>query len=93
MGNLLAFAFCRPLWTDDLLSKRRPAAYGGAVGPGGSPTSCALRRSLVDDIRQWNIEARTEDAERELLRSLRGTVRKIVRRASAEPVAEDDEDV
>ncbi|GAA1880813.1 hypothetical protein [Streptantibioticus ferralitis] len=29
MGNLLAFAFCRLLWTDNLLAKRRRAAYGG----------------------------------------------------------------
>ncbi|MFH8534771.1 hypothetical protein ACH4GE_41125 [Streptomyces tendae] len=45
---------------------------------------------LVDDVRQWNIEARMEEAERELLRSLQGTVKKIVRRAAGEPAAEDE---
>lgn len=47
---------------------------------------------LVDDVRQWNIEARTEEAERELLRSLQGTVKKIVRRVTGESAAEDDEE-
>ncbi|MFE6155848.1 hypothetical protein [Streptomyces sp. NPDC057889] len=50
---------------------------------------------LVDDVRQWNIEARMEEAERELLRSLQGTVKKIVHRATSEsaaPAAEDDGD-
>ena len=43
---------------------------------------------LVDDVRQWNIEFRAEDAERELLRSLRGVVKKIVQGDSA---AEDNQ--
>jgi hypothetical protein len=33
----------------------------------------------LDGIRQWNIESRTEEAGRELLRSLQGAVGKIVR--------------
>ncbi|MEU2133583.1 hypothetical protein [Streptomyces sp. NPDC018352] len=33
---------------------------------------------LADDVRQWNIKACAEGAERELLRSLQGTVKKIV---------------
>ncbi|WP_162890478.1 hypothetical protein [Streptomyces olivoreticuli] len=48
--------------------------------------------ALIDDVRQWNIEARLEEAERELLRSLQGTVEKTVRRATGEPAAESDED-
>ncbi|MFE7958649.1 hypothetical protein [Streptomyces sp. NPDC057413] len=47
--------------------------------------------ALVDDVRKWNIEARTEEAERELLRSLQGTVKKIVRRTAGEPSSEDGE--
>ncbi|MBB4893346.1 hypothetical protein FHS39_002377 [Streptomyces olivoverticillatus] len=47
--------------------------------------------ALVNDVRKWNIEARTEEAERELLRSLHGTVKKIVRRTTGEPSAEDEE--
>ncbi|MCY0945671.1 hypothetical protein [Streptomyces antarcticus] len=43
---------------------------------------------LVDDVRQWNIEFRAEDAERELLRALQGVARKIVRGQSA---TEDDQ--
>ncbi|MFJ9417851.1 hypothetical protein ACIRPT_27385 [Streptomyces sp. NPDC101227] len=48
--------------------------------------------AMVDDVRQWNIEFRTEEAERELLRSLQGAVKKIVRNTTVEPDAEDDED-
>ncbi|GAB2580532.1 hypothetical protein GCM10027168_11740 [Streptomyces capparidis] len=48
--------------------------------------------ALVDDVRQWTIEARMEEAERELLRSLQGTVKKIVRRTAGESAAEGDED-
>ncbi|MFB7865425.1 hypothetical protein [Streptomyces sp. NPDC056069] len=44
---------------------------------------------LVDDVRQWNIEFRAEDAERELLRALQGVARRIVR---GEPAVEDDQD-
>jgi hypothetical protein len=29
-----SFPFYRPLWTDNLLAKRRRAAYGGTVDPG-----------------------------------------------------------
>ncbi|MFD3422050.1 hypothetical protein [Streptomyces decoyicus] len=47
---------------------------------------------LVDDARRWNIEARTEEAERELLRSLRGAVKSIVQRTADKPTAGDDED-
>ncbi len=47
---------------------------------------------LVDDVRQWNIEARTEEAERELLRSLQGAVKKIVQRTADMPASEDDGD-
>lgn len=46
---------------------------------------------LVDDVRQWNIQFRTEDAERELLRSLQGALKKIVRRED-ESAADDAED-
>ncbi len=35
MGTLLSLD-CPP-WTDDLLAKRRRAAYDGTAGPGGSP--------------------------------------------------------
>ncbi|WP_329321635.1 hypothetical protein [Streptomyces sp. NBC_01262] len=42
----------------------------------------------MDDIQQWNILFRAEDAERELLRSLQGVVRKI---GAGEPPAEDDQ--
>jgi hypothetical protein len=34
----------RPLWTDNLLAKRRRAAYGGTVGPGGSPRARGCSR-------------------------------------------------
>ncbi|MET7297183.1 hypothetical protein ABZS79_34685 [Streptomyces griseoloalbus] len=33
----------------------------------------------VDDVRQWNIEFRTESAERELLRELHGAVKNMAR--------------
>ncbi|GAA1930466.1 hypothetical protein GCM10009753_75370 [Streptantibioticus ferralitis] len=46
---------------------------------------------LVDDVRQWNISFRTEEAERELLQALQGTVKKIARRSGDELAAEDDE--
>ncbi|MFF2789793.1 hypothetical protein ACFVT6_24070 [Streptomyces sp. NPDC058049] len=42
----------------------------------------------MNDVRQWNIEFRAEDAERELLRALQGVARKIVRGESA---VEDDQ--
>ncbi|WP_216586582.1 hypothetical protein [Streptomyces brasiliscabiei] len=42
---------------------------------------------LVDDVRQWNIEFRTEAAERELLRSLQAVMKKIVR---GEPPIENE---
>ncbi|WP_381805707.1 hypothetical protein [Streptomyces niveus] len=46
---------------------------------------------LVDDVRQWNIEARTEEAERDLLRSLQGSVQKVVQRTADKlPAADDD---
>jgi hypothetical protein len=46
---------------------------------------------LVDDVRQWNIEARSEEAERELLRSLQGAVQKVVQRTADKlPAADDD---
>ncbi|MCO6008512.1 hypothetical protein NE236_26410 [Actinoallomurus purpureus] len=32
--------------------------------------------TLVDDVRQWNIQSRTEEAERKPLRSLQGAVKK-----------------
>lgn len=44
---------------------------------------------LVDDVRQWNIEFRTEAAERELLRSLQAVMKKIVR---GEPPIENEQD-
>lgn len=47
--------------------------------------------SLVDDVRQWNIEARTEEVERELLRSLQGAVQKVVQRTADKLPAADDE--
>jgi len=31
------------LWTDNLLAKRRRAAYGATVGPGGSPMGRRLQ--------------------------------------------------
>src|SRR6266487_456086 len=33
-------SLCRPLWTDNLLAKRRRAPDGGIAGPGGSPRTC-----------------------------------------------------
>ncbi|WP_307715782.1 hypothetical protein [Streptomyces sp. V4I23] len=46
---------------------------------------------LVDDVRQRNIEAGTEEAERELLRSLQGSVQKVVQRTADKlPAADDD---
>ncbi|MEU1447144.1 hypothetical protein [Streptomyces mirabilis] len=45
---------------------------------------------LVDDVRQWNIEFRTEDAERELLRSLQVVAKKIVRGESSAENAQDE---
>ncbi|MEV6840039.1 hypothetical protein AB0N17_37045 [Streptomyces sp. NPDC051133] len=52
----------------------------------------AAIEGLVDDVRQWNIQFRTEDAERELLRSLQGVMKKIVRRTTGESAAEAAED-
>ncbi|MFF4755217.1 hypothetical protein ACWD5R_43560 [Streptomyces sp. NPDC002514] len=52
----------------------------------------AAIESLVDDVRAWNIESRTEEAERELLRSLQGAVKKIPRRATGGSAAGGDED-
>ncbi|MER8003888.1 hypothetical protein [Streptomyces sp. NPDC095613] len=47
---------------------------------------------LVDDVRQRNIEARTEEAERELLRSLQGSVQKVVQgTADKLPAAADNQ--
>src|SRR5215217_5341188 len=40
VGTLLSTY--RPLWTDNLLAKRRRAAYGGTVSPGGSPVGGEL---------------------------------------------------
>jgi hypothetical protein len=34
---------CRPLWTDNLLTKRQRAAYGDGGGPGGSPTGLRMQ--------------------------------------------------
>lgn len=45
----------------------------------------AVIEGLVDDVRQWNVETRTEEAERELLRSLQGTVKKIVHQNPDDP--------
>ncbi|MFF0133724.1 hypothetical protein ACFYTG_50190 [Streptomyces mirabilis] len=45
---------------------------------------------LIDDVRQWNIEFRTEDAERELLRSLQVVAKKIVRGESSAENAQDE---
>jgi hypothetical protein len=39
----LLFSCCRPLWTDNLLAKRRPAAYGGTSGRRISPGPRARR--------------------------------------------------
>ncbi|MFD6465361.1 hypothetical protein [Streptomyces goshikiensis] len=47
---------------------------------------------LVDDVRRWNIEARTEEAERELLRSLQGAAKKIVHSTMGDPTAAEEED-
>ncbi|MEU8623060.1 hypothetical protein [Streptomyces sp. NPDC048623] len=44
---------------------------------------------LVDDVRQWNVEARAEEAERELLRSLQGAVKTIVQRSAGESTGGD----
>ena len=41
MGTLLSLY--RPLWTDNLLAKRRRAAYGGTVGPEGSPVGLRMQ--------------------------------------------------
>ena len=41
MGTLLSLY--RPLWTDNLLAKWRRAAYGGTVGPGGSPLGLRMQ--------------------------------------------------
>ncbi|MFF4321143.1 hypothetical protein [Streptomyces sp. NPDC001568] len=42
----------------------------------------------MDDVRQWSVESKAEDAERELLRALKGGARKIVWGESA---IEDDQ--
>jgi hypothetical protein len=47
--------------------------------------------TLVDDVRQWNIQSRIEETERELLRSLQGAVKKIARRATGESAVDDSE--
>ncbi|MFF3460540.1 hypothetical protein ACFYXH_40955 [Streptomyces sp. NPDC002730] len=47
---------------------------------------------LVDDVRQWNIQSRTEEAERELLRTLHRRVRELMLRTADERTAEGDED-
>lgn len=39
MSDLLAFSFCRPLWTDKPFSRRRRVTSGGFGGPGGSPST------------------------------------------------------
>ena len=41
MGTLLSTY--RPLWTDNLLAKRRRAAYGGTVGPGEIPMGLRMQ--------------------------------------------------
>ncbi|WP_338674655.1 hypothetical protein V1460_17830 [Streptomyces sp. SCSIO 30461] len=46
--------------------------------------------ALVDNPRQWNIEADTEETERAVLRALQEPVEQIARRARGEPVADDD---
>jgi hypothetical protein len=40
-GNLLSP--CCPLWPDKLRAKRRCAAYGGTVGPGGPPLGLRMQ--------------------------------------------------
>lgn len=51
----------------------------------------AAIEGLVDDVRQWNVETRTEEAERELLRSLQGTVKKIVHQKLEAPASDGSE--
>jgi len=41
VGTLLSLH--RSLWTDNLLAKRRSAAFGGTVGPGGSPIGLRMQ--------------------------------------------------
>ncbi|MEW1751561.1 hypothetical protein ACIQU1_23015 [Streptomyces angustmyceticus] len=62
-----------------------------APGPLRSRLDDAIE-ATVEDVRQWNIESRTEEAERELLCSLQGAVRKIVRSSTVDLAAEDGED-
>jgi len=42
--DLLAFAFCCPLWTDSLLAERRTAVYGGTPGQRTFPGPRAVLR-------------------------------------------------
>ncbi|ORT54219.1 hypothetical protein [Streptomyces sp. CB03238] len=48
--------------------------------------------ALVDDARQWNIAARIEQAERELLRTLPETVNGLMRRAGVELDGQDGDE-
>jgi hypothetical protein len=45
-ADLLAFVFCRPLWTDSLLAKRLPAAYLGQDDCTGGSTEFAAHDAL-----------------------------------------------
>ncbi|WP_063043740.1 hypothetical protein [Nocardia pseudovaccinii] len=47
--------------------------------------------SEVDDVRQWNIQSHTEQAERELLRSLQASVHDIVRNATDKSVIDNND--
>ncbi|MFE3906094.1 hypothetical protein ACFXPY_39050 [Streptomyces sp. NPDC059153] len=74
-------------------SRPHAAVEAEALTPGllrSRPNDAA--EALAGDVRQRNTEARTEEAGRELLRSLQGTVKKIVRRTPNEPADEGNED-
>jgi hypothetical protein len=42
------FSLHRPLWTDNLLAKRRRAAYGGTVGQEDLPWACGCVAAVQD---------------------------------------------
>ncbi|MFM9700676.1 hypothetical protein [Streptomyces europaeiscabiei] len=65
---------------DEVLANARRVQVAGLEGGervGGSLDEAI--EGMVNDVRQWNIEFKTEGAERKLLRELHGVVKKIGR--------------
>jgi hypothetical protein len=46
----------RPLWTGNLLAKRRRVAYGGTASPGGSPLGLRMQPRQVHHLQRQRAE-------------------------------------